>query len=138
MSVPDWVLQAASQTLPSYPPDTNAVVLLREETITVIGSGEYIKHYRQVIKVLRPDGREWGALYVQLGEKYKLQGLHAWSIDKTGHEFELKEKDFEERAFSSYELYSDIRYRMAKAPASDPGSVIAFEYEVRRPDWFDR
>jgi len=138
VSVPDWVHQAASQTLPAYPPDTNAVVLLADESDTVTGSGEYVEHYRRVVKILRPDGRNEGNLSVWLGQKEKLQSLHAWSIDKTGREFELKEKDFEDSSPYNGEFYSDIHRRSAKASVPEPGSVIAIEYEARRNSWFNQ
>ena len=34
-SVPDWVRAAVAQTIPSYSPETNAVVLLNDTTYTV-------------------------------------------------------------------------------------------------------
>jgi transglutaminase-like putative cysteine protease len=138
VSVPDWVHQAASQTLPSYPPDTNAVVLLAQEEMTVTAPGEYVQHYRHAVKILRPDGRDEGSLWVHLGHEEKLLSLHAWSIDKTGREYELKEKDFQERSPYSDSLFSDIRYRTVLAPSPEPGSVIAIEYEIRRRAWHNQ
>ena len=135
VSVPDWVHQAASQTLPGYPPDTNAVVLLVDESDTVTGPGEYVEHYRRVVKLLRPDGRNEGNLSVYLGHQEKLISLHAWAVDKTGREYEMKEKDFEEQNPYTGMFYEDVRYRTLHAPASEPGSVIALEYEVRRHAW---
>src|ERR1700704_265129 len=84
LSVSDWVHQAAGQTLPTYPADTNAVVLLAEEDDTVTSPSEYIEHFRRAVKILRPDGRGEGALLVYLGHGEKLLSLHAWCIDKTG------------------------------------------------------
>ena len=133
--VPDWVHQAASQTLPGYAPDTNAVVLLDEESDNVTAPGEYTEHHRRVVKILRPDGRHEGYFHVELGQKEKLLSLHAWTVDKTGREYELKEKDFADRSFPTFILYDDIHYRTANAPASDPGSVIAIEYEARRQSY---
>ena len=46
-SVPDWVRDAAAQKLPSYPAETNAVVLLEETTYTVKQDG-------QALNVSRP------------------------------------------------------------------------------------
>ncbi len=135
VSVPDWVRQAASQTLPSYPPDTNAAVLLTDENVTVTSPGEYVEHYRHAVKILRPDGRNEGRLGVYLGHGEKLLYLHAWTIDKTGREYELKEKDFGERNPYSDSFYDDVRYRTVQAPSPEPGSVIALEYEVRRYAW---
>ena len=135
VSVPDWVRQAASQTLPSYAPDTNAVVLLADESDTVTSPGEYIEHSRRVVKILRPDGRNEGNLSLYLRQKEKLQFLHAWSIDKTGREFEIKEKDFTEANPYGEDFYDDYHLRTAKAAVPEPGSVIALEYEVRRHGW---
>jgi hypothetical protein len=51
----------------------------------------------------------------------------------------LKDKDFAERGyFMGFELYNDVRIRAANAPAAEPGSVIAIEYEVRRRPWLDQ
>jgi hypothetical protein len=136
VSVPDWVHQAAGQTLPSYAPDTNAVVLLTDESDTVSNPGEYVEHYRHVVKILRPDGRNEGTLWVYLGHGEKLLSLHAWSIDKTGREYELKEKDFAEQSpYDNEDFYDDVRYRTVKVPSPDPGAVIALEYEIRRHAW---
>jgi len=123
--------------LPKYEPDTNAVVLLDEVTYTVTGPDEYIEHYRRVIKILRPDGRGEGNFAVPFRQKEKIISLHAWSIDKSGHEYELKEKDFAERGVFEFELYNDVRLRTATAPAANPDSVVALEYEARRHPWLN-
>jgi len=139
VSVPDWIRQASSQTLPGYPADTNAVVLFAEEDDSVTSPGEYVEHFRRVVKILRPDGRNEGALWVYLGHGEKLLSLHAWSIDKTGREYELKEKDFQETSPYDNEIfYDDVRYRTVKAPSPEPGSVIALEYEIRRHAWHNQ
>ena len=56
-AVPDWVRTAAAEKLPTYDAETNAVVLLHEVIDTVTGPGEYVEHYRKIIKILRPEGR---------------------------------------------------------------------------------
>jgi len=139
LSVSDWVHQAASQKLPTYPADTNAVVLLAEEDDTVTSPSDYIEHYRRAVKILRPDGRREGALWLYLGHGEKLLALHAWCIDKTGREYELKEKDFDDQSpFDNEIFYDDVRYRTVKAPSPEPGSVIALEYEIRRHAWHNQ
>ena len=136
-AVPDWVRSATDTSLPKYDPDTNAVVLLDEITYAVTGPDDYAEHYRRVVRILRPDGRHEADFSVHFHQKEKVISLHAWSIDKSGHEYELKEKDFTERGLFDFELYNDIRLRTATAPASDPGTVVAFEYEVRRHPWLN-
>lgn len=132
VNVPDWVRQAAAQQLPPYPPETKAVVLLDQTDYTVTPPGDYIEHSRWIVKILRPDGREEGNLSVDLSQGEKLNFLHAWTVDTSGREYELKQKDFIERSFPSFILYSDIRFLTATAPAAGPGSIIAFEFEARR------
>lgn len=131
-ATPDWVRLAASQPSSKYEPDTNAVVLLDSTEDTVSGPGEYVEHYRRVVRILRPEGRTEGNLAVYLGHQEKLLSVHAWTIDPSGHDYDVKDKDFLERNPYSEELYSDFHFRTATAPAALPGSVIGLEYEVRR------
>ena len=138
VNVPDWVRQAAAQPIGTYPPETNAVVLLDQTDYNVIGSGDFIEHSRHVIKILRPDGREERTVGVGLGGNEKLQSIHAWTIDGSGRAYEVKQKDFVEAAeYPRWMLYADDRDFVAEAPAPLPGSVIAVEYEVRRHDWIN-
>ncbi len=137
-NVPDWMRQAAAQPLGTYPPETKAVVLLDQTDYTVTAPGDYVEHSRWVVKILRPEGRKEGDLNVDLGQKEKLNYIHAWTIDRSGRDYEVKEKDFAERSFPSFILYSDIRFFTAKAPAADPGSIIALEWEVRRHSWVNQ
>jgi len=106
-NVPDWVRQAASQTMGTYSPETKAVVLLDQTDYTVIAAGEFIEHSRNVVKILRPDGRESQELEVPLGSRDKLQSIHAWTIDKNGREYEVKDKEFiEESDYPNWILYA--------------------------------
>ena len=137
VSIPDWVRTAAAAPLPQYEPDTDAVVLLDDVTYSVANPGEYVEHYRRAVKILRPEGREEANFQLHFRQKEKVLSLHAWSIDKSGREYELKDKDFAERGAFDFELYNDIRLRTATAPAADPGAVVAFEFEVRRVSWLN-
>jgi len=135
-ATPDWVRLSASATLPSYDPETNAVVLLDDVNIRVVNVGEYVEHYRRVVKILRPEGREEADIGVYVEAKEKLHSIHCWSFDSSGREFELKDKDFMERgAFFGFDLYNDLRLRTGTCPGADPGSVVASEYDVQRHGW---
>src|SRR6202041_1987969 len=57
--VPDWVKAATSVTLPHYPESTRAIVLLDETTYTVDAKGQAVEHVRRVVKILRPQGRDF-------------------------------------------------------------------------------
>ncbi|HZU09190.1 MAG TPA: hypothetical protein VFA02_04755, partial [Pseudacidobacterium sp.] len=82
--VPDWVQQAAS--VPVTPPaGAKAIVLLRDELLTVQPDGQARIRRREVIKLLRPQGREYGELFAGNGMGKKLLSFHAWSIAPDGH-----------------------------------------------------
>lgn len=132
-SVPDWVRSAASQTVPALPPSTKAVVLLDETTYTVASDGRATKHVRRVIKILRPQGRDYAALFVNYDKDSKVTSMHVWSIDPAGHEYALKDNEIADVGApgEAGELYSDERARVAVPPGRDPGGVVALEYERR-------
>jgi hypothetical protein len=135
-NIPDWVRQAAAQEQGTYPQETKAIVLLDETTYTVNSSSEYIETHRRVVRILRPEGHESeGTVQVEVSKGEKLLNIHAWTIDKAGNQFEVKQKEFIEVAPYTEELFGDIRKFAADAPAAVPGSVVAFEFQVRRHAW---
>jgi hypothetical protein len=125
------------------PETTKAVVLLEEKTFTVDAKGQAVEHVRRVIKILRPQGREFAYPVVQYDKDSKILSMHAWSIDPAGHEYAVKDNEIGDISLGEgFELYSDDRARVANPPGRDPGGVVAYEYEKReRPylaemDWF--
>ena len=131
-SVPDWVRAAAAETIPKYSPETNAVVLMEQTTYTVAPDGTAVEHYRHVLKILRPQGRDQSTVTVRFDKDSKLLSLHVWSIDPAGHEYALKDKEILEFGYPGGGiLYEDARYKVAKAPGADPGGIVAYEYEQR-------
>ena len=133
--MPDWVRQAAQQTVGTLDPETKAVVLLDEFKYTIPGGDDIIERYRRVVKIVRKEGREEGDFSVWVSHQGKVLSVHGWSIDKAGHEYEIKDKDFSEKTPYSYVLYDDVHLRGAQVPAAEPGSIVAFEYEARRKVW---
>ena len=137
-TTPDWMRAAASSPVHAYPPDTNAVVLLDESTANITAPGEVEFSSRRLVRILRPEGRKEGQLRVYLGASDKLQGVHAWTIDQSGREYEVKDKEFIEVSPFHEALYTDLKYRSTEAPAANPGSVIGFEYTVKRHTFVDQ
>ena len=143
-SVPDWVKVAVGQTLPPLPHSAKAVVLLHETTYTVAPNGQATTHVRSVVKILRPQGREYGYPVVWFDKDSKVLSMHVWSIDPAGHEYALKDNEIREISppGEGGELYSDEKAKVADPPGRDPGGVVAYEYEKRdRPylaetNWF--
>lgn len=142
-SVPDWLRAAAAESLPDYPKDTKAVILLDDQQTTVKDDGEIETRVRRVIKLLRPEARErFSVAVVNFDNETKISSFKAWTITADGKQFELKDKDAAEVTLSSYVIFSDERYKVMKFTAPDPGNVVAYEYvQKQRPfvfedDWY--
>jgi hypothetical protein len=137
VNIPDWVAQAAAAKVGNLPAEVKAVWLLDQTDYTVTAPGQYSEHSRTVLKVLRPEGREYGNPAVWFRKNEKVRLLHAWSIDAAGNEYEVKDKDFLEKGVFDFELYSDHMERSAHAPALQPGTIVAFENEIDRHVWIN-
>ncbi len=127
---PDWVLTAAHASTPDYPKTTMAVVLDDEETLTVQPDGKATLLKRRVIKILRPQGRGFATVVVPIDRDRKLRSLHVWGIAADGHPYTLRDNEIAEVGDNEYGmLYVDLHAKVARAPAADPGAVVAYEYE---------
>lgn len=138
VTAPDWVRQADAKTQQNFPAETNAVVLLDDTSMVVTAPGQADVTYRRVVRILRPQGREEAKFGVYLSGSEKLLSLHAWSIDASGRQYEVKDKEFADYSPFYGEMYTDVHYRVVEAPAGNPGSVVALEYSVRRRLWMDK
>ncbi len=132
-AVPDWVRAAASAPLKTYSPETSAVVLLDETTLTVAPDGKAVEHRRRVVKILRPKGRDEGYVAVYFDKDSKILSMQVWSIGPDGHEYEVKDKEMAEAGLPGQggQLYEDIRVKVANPPGRDPGGIVAYESEQR-------
>jgi len=131
-SVPDWVRTAAQQKLPDYPPETNAVVLLEDTIYTVAPDGSAVEHYRRVIKILRPQGREEAIVGVPFDKDSKILSMHVWSIGPDGHEYAVKDNEMFEVGYPGQgNFFMDLKIKAATPPGRDPGGIVAYEYEQR-------
>ncbi len=138
-TAPEWMRAAAHQTLPEYPKETIAVVLLDEQQTTVKDNGDIETRHRRAYKLLRPEARDkYGYAAVSFDNQTKLTFFKAWTITSDGKEMELKEKDAVEFSLSSFEVFSDQRAKGIKFSAADPGSIVGYEYvQKHRPFVFE-
>jgi transglutaminase-like putative cysteine protease len=133
--LPDWVTQAAAAHV-NVPSGANpkAAVLLEDKLLTVTPDGQITERYREVIKILRPQGRSYAHPVAWFNKDHKLRSFHVWSIGPDGHQYTLKNDDIFERGAAEWGiLYDDVRYRSANVPGSDPGGVVAYEYVMQYP-----
>ncbi|HZU08706.1 MAG TPA: DUF3857 domain-containing protein, partial [Pseudacidobacterium sp.] len=91
---------------------------------------------REVIKLLRPQGREYGELFAGNGMGKKLLSFHAWSIAPDGHPYTVRDNEIREvGADGGGMLYVDYRAKVATPPGADPGGVVASESENLLPQY---
>ncbi len=130
---PAWMHGLVAAPIPAHDEKTDAVVLYSEEILNV-QSADKIKHTtRKAYKILRPNGREHGVVFVSFNQHSKVTAMHGWCIPAQGKDFEVKEKDAMEISLpkiAGSELISDVKDKMFEIPASEPGNIVGFEYEV--------
>ena len=130
-STPDWMRAAGNQALPSYPDDTEAVVLLDEQVTSVKDTGEIDTVYRRVYKILRTEGREFGTVHVYFDSETRLAFLKGWSLTDDAKEYEVKEKDAVETTPFGGALFQDTHLKILVIPAAEPGSLVGYEFQQR-------
>lgn len=133
--LPDWVTQAAAAQA-QIPADAHpkAVVLLEDKLLTVSSDGQIVERYREVVKILRPQGRAYAHPFAWSNKDHKLLSFHIWSIGPDGHHYTLKKDEIYERGSQEWGiLYNDVRVRSADVPGTDPGGVVAYEYTMQYP-----
>ena len=135
---PQWMHALVGATVPAYDEKTDAVLLYSETNVTVFSADKIRTHVREAYKILRPEGRERGTLHVHFNANRKIANLHGWCIPAQGKDYEIKEKDAIDVAPPAEGgfLVEDIKVRVLRIPAPDPGNIIGYEYEVEeQPFW---
>ncbi len=127
--LPDWVIGAATNDqLPRYPGEPKAVVLLNDTLITVSPDGKATERERRVIKILRPQGREYAEIVAWYSKDNKMNSFHAWSIGPDGHQYTIKDEEVRDEALGEWGiLYDDIRGKIVRPPGADLNGVVAYE-----------
>jgi hypothetical protein len=134
---PDWLRNLAQQPQKKYADDANAVVLLDEQEIIVRDAGDMVIHGRVAYRILRPEGKHFADFRLHFDNETRINSFHGWSITAKGQEYEAKDKDTFETGLSSYEIFSDIKFKRMILPGADVGTVVGFEFEQKhRPFLF--
>jgi len=130
---PSWMHALVNVPLPDHDEKTDAVLLYSETDVTVVAADKIKTVERRAYKILRPQGREYGTVWVYLNSNTKVTSLHGWCIPTQGKDYEVKDKDAVERSplmIEGAELIEDIKAKIIHIPAPDPGNLIGYEYEV--------
>ena len=128
-----WMHALVSAPLPAYDEMTNPVLLYSETTVNVISADKVRTHVREAYKILRPDGREHGIVWVPFNSQRKITYLRGWCIQAQEKDFEVRDKEAVELSLPKIDgsdLISDVKVKYLRIPAAAPGNIVGYEYEV--------
>jgi hypothetical protein len=142
---PAWMHAAAVAPLPTHDEKTDAVAIYSEDVTIVLSEGKVKTIERRAYKILRPSGKDYGIARARFDSNSKIIGMRAWCIPAQGKDYDVKDKeaiDVSLAGIESMELATDVKYRMLRIPAAEPGNVVGYEIEMEnRPyilqDWWD-
>lgn len=134
---PSWMRGLVGIPLPVHNERADAVVLYSETSVTVLSADKIRTHVREAYKILRPEGREHGIVHIYFYPGRKITSLHAWCVPAQGKDYEVKEKEaMDASATQGFEVFSDVKFRILRIPAPDPGNIVGYEYEVEEQPYF--
>lgn len=125
---PSWLADEAARPLPSLPPETEAVILLDEQSTVISPKGVMTRTCRRATKVLRPGGVP-SASQMMLVDTYniKVKSMTGWVINPGGPPREVTIKQVISSSIVPDTLYMDARIMLLAVPEVDVGSVVGFE-----------
>ncbi len=129
---PGWMHALVNVPLPAHDEKTDVVLLYSERIVTVQSADKIKITVREAYKILRPSGREYGTLAVSYNSHSKITGMRGWCIPAQGKDYEVKDKEAMEISLPKIdgsELVSDVKDKLLRIPAADPGNIVGYEYE---------
>ena len=126
---PAWLQQAAKVSVPAYEKDLPAVVLQREQHVTVSAEGRITTVTLFAVRILIREGRG----YAEAKEFYesdagKVRELHAWLIKSSGQVRKYGKDDIIDAVEDPNDVYNESRFKMIDASKdADAGAVFGYQ-----------
>ena len=130
---PGWMHALVNAPEPAHDEKTDAILMYAEKTVSVQSVDKIRVSVREAYKIMRPGGREHGTVVAIFDSHKKITSMHGWCIPAQGKDYEVKEKDAVEASLPKIEgseLISDVKAKVLRIPAPDPGNIIGYEYEI--------
>ena len=121
------------RSLAAYDEKTDAVLLYSETNVTVLFRPTRSEpRFARLTRFCGPTADDHGTVKVNFNPQKKVKSLQAGAFPRKAKIIEVKDKDAIEYAPSTSggELISDVRYKILRIPAPDPGNIVGYEYEV--------
>lgn len=128
--VPAWLQQAVAQKAPAYDKKVPAVVLLREQGVTVGDDGRVVTTTTVVIRILAREGREEAVAHeVYVTDAGKVRDMHAWLMRSTGEVKKFGKDETMDVAAAMNDVYNEVRVKVIDA-SSQAGAGDIFAYQT--------
>jgi len=127
-----WMHALVNAPLPAHDEKADVILLYSEKVVSVQSADKIKTTVREAYKILRPGGREYGILAVYYNPRKKITAMRGWCIPAQGKDYEVKDKEVVEISLPKIEgseLISDVKDKLLRVPAAEPGNVVGFEYE---------
>ena len=127
--VPAWLQQAAAMPAPTYEKDVPAVVLQREQRVTVNEDGRITTVTFVAVRILVREGRD----YAFVKEFYendagKVREIKAWLIRPSGPPKKYGKDEVIDAVEDPDDIYNESRFKMIDASKdADAGSVFGYQ-----------
>jgi hypothetical protein len=125
--LPDWLRQAAAQTVPAYPAKVDSVVLFQEEAVTVDADGRRVMRERGAIKILQPNSQKIEAYRTYNTRNGRIRDFQGWLIPPSGKPVPYSKNRIVDVALSQDYVYDEARAKVLECGTAAPGSVFAWE-----------
>jgi transglutaminase-like putative cysteine protease len=127
---PAWLRQAAAAAAPSYDKRVKAVVLLKDQNVTVSTDGRVVTTTNYAVRILAREGREEArAAEAYLTDAGKVRELHAWLIRPAGEVKSYGKDETLDIALNPDDVYNEYRLRLISAADDVPGPGTVFGYQ---------
>jgi len=124
---PQWVRDAAAQSVPSYAAKVTSVILLKEEMVTVDADGRRVMRERVAIKIIQPGGESIEAYRTYNTKTGRIQNFQGWLLPPSGKAIPYAKNRIADVALSHDYVYDEARAKVLECGSAVPGSVFAWE-----------
>lgn len=132
--LPAWVQAAAAARPPAYEKSVTAVVLHKEQNVTLDPNGKLITVEKSAVRILTREGRrEAEAVAFYLSNFSQVRDFEAWLIAPSGTVKSYGKKEIIDRISDPDDIYDEGRIKIIDA-ASDADVGYVFGYTVTTED----
>lgn len=138
--VPQWLRQAITSPKKDFDKNVPAVVLLKEQRVTVDNEGKVTTSEIGAIKILTREGKkEAGTGFAYYNDSSKVKELHAWLVATNGEIKRYGKDDIVERAAALNDVYNEVRLKTISAASSaDEGMIFGYEWTVEEKSFLNQ